>query len=185
MKIEDNKLNKAFYDLIKSLYNIFKERYLSIKRNNFAIISSFLNKEKINKKAEEMMKKYFFYNDKLSLDKKYINNSFQKVNKSISDATEMFKILPKLKKKAIIFKEGGKSLLSDKTDTNFTLSTSSLNKGEDLTKISTFKAELIQDIVYPPKWSIFSLNDFFMKSIKLTRELPLFAISAKLENNFK
>ena len=33
------------------------------------------------------------------------------------------------------------------------------------------------------RWSIFSLNDFFMKSIKLTRELPLFAISAKLEKN--
>ena len=95
----------------------------------------------------------------------------------------MFKILPKIKKKAIIYKEGGKSLLSDKTDTNFSLSTSPLNKGEDLSKISTFKTELIQDIIYHPKWSIFSLNDFFMKSIKLTRELPLFAISAKLENN--
>jgi MoxR-like ATPase len=182
-KIDENSLNKAFYNLIKALYNIFKERFIFITRNNFAIISAFLNQEKINKKAGELMEKYFFFNDSISLDKKYINNSFQKINKSISDANEMLKLIPKLKNKAIIYKEGGKSLLSDKTNTNFALSTSSLNKGEDLSKISNFKAELMHDLKYPPKWSILSLNDFFMKSIKLTRELPLFAISAKLENN--
>ena len=181
--INEKQLNKAFYDLIKSLYIIFKDRYNFIKVNSFSIISSHLNYEKINKKADELMVKYFSYRDSSALEKKYVYNSFQKINKSISDANEMFKILPKNKNKAIIFKEGGKSLLSDKTVTNYALSASSLNKGEDLSKISTFKAELIQDIIYPPKWSIFSLNDFFMKSIKLTRELPLFAISAKLENN--
>jgi len=183
--IPEESLNKAYYDTIISLYKIFKDRYNFIRSHHFSIISIYLSEEKIKKKSEELMNKYFSYKDTLALEKKYILNSFPKINKGIYDANEMLKHLPKTKKKAIIYKEGGKSLLSDKTDTNFSLSASSLNKGEDLSKISTFKAELIQDIIYPPKWSIFSLNDFFMKSIKLTRELPLFAISAKLENNIQ
>ena len=95
----------------------------------------------------------------------------------------MYKKLPTNQNKAIIYKEGANSLLSDKITADFSLSKSSLNKGEDLTNISIFKTEIIPNIIYPPEWSIFSLNDFFIKSIKSIRELPLFAISAKLENN--
>ena len=61
------------------------------------------------------------------------------------------------------------------------MSKTSLEKGQDLSNINTFKTETIQDIKYPAYWSISSLNEFFIKSLKLTRELPLFAISAKLE----
>ena len=89
----------------------------------------------------------------------------------------MFKILPKINKKQLFIRKEANPSYQIKQILI------SHYKGEDLSKISTFKTELIQDIIYPPKWSIFSLNDFFMKSIKLTRELPLFAISAKLENN--
>ena len=79
-------MDKAYYDVIKSLYNIFKERFNFIRNNYFSIISTYLNKEKIDKKADEIMNKYFSYKESSALEKKYINNSFQKINKSISDA---------------------------------------------------------------------------------------------------
>jgi hypothetical protein len=182
-KLTDPELYKSYYNVIKGLYNIFKERFNFIKSYNFTIIPSNLSKEIIDKKADELLKKYLTFQKSLALEKNYVYNSFQKINKNISDSNEMLKNLPKSKNKVIIYKEGGKSLLSDKTDTNFDLSKSSLKLGEDLSNTSTFKAELIQNIKYPDKWSILSLNEFFMKSIKLTRELPLFAISAKIENN--
>ena len=39
----------------------------------------------------------------------------------------------------------------------------------------------MHDLKYPPKWSILSLNDFFMKSIKLTRELRYQGINTEFE----
>ena len=184
--ISDNLLNKAYYDSIFTLYQILKERYSFIKSFNSTIVSSYLNKEIINKKSDDLLNKYFYLNKSSILENNYINNSFKMINKCISDAYEMFQNMPKANtNKAIIFKEKGKSLLSDKINTDFSLSKSSLNRGEDLSNINTFKTELIQDFNYPPKWSILSLNDFFMRSIKLARELPLFAISAKLEKNNK
>ena len=94
----------------------------------------------------------------------------------------MFTKVPSPQKKAIIFKEPNNSFLSDNTKTDYSLSKTSLDIGNDLGNIRTFKTEIIQDIIYPSEWSIISLNDFFMKSIKNTRELPLFAINSKKEN---
>ena len=180
--IKEGSVDKAFVDTIILLYFNFKKRYELIKNFEYTIISSRLTKEDINKKSEELLEKYFYYDKSKALDKEYIKNSF-KINKEIANSKLMLSKLPKTQNKAIIFKEGKKSILSDKINTDYSLSKSSLNKGEDLANISIFKTEVIQDITYPSEWSIFSLNDFFMKSIKETRELPLFAISAKLENN--
>ena len=180
--VEQYLVFKAYIDSIYLLYDIFKKRYEFIKSLGFTLIISSLNKEKINKKSDELLQSYFSYDESKALDKKYVLNSFT-MNKDIKISKEMFAELPKPQNKAIIIKEGSNSLLSDKITTNYSLSKSSLNKGEDLENISTFKTEIIQDITYPQEWSILSLNDFFMKSIKETRELPLFAISAKLEKN--
>ena len=178
----DYNINKIYVNTIYILYTLFKNRYQFIKSFGFTIIPSCLNKENLNKKSEELLKKYFSYDNSKSLDKQYILNSF-KINKEILVSKEMYKKLPTTQNKAIIYKEGTNSLLSDKITADFSLSKSSLNKGEDQANISTFKTETIPKIIYPSEWSIFSLNDFFIKSIKGTRELPLFAISAKLEND--
>ena len=182
--IKENDLDKAYYDTIMELYQTFKQRYELIKRYEYIILSEKLSPEKINKKSDELLSKYFYYQDNFALNKDYVIKTFEQINKGIKNSNEIMKSLEKLpKSKAIVYKEGGKILLSDKTDTNFELSKISQNKGEDLAYMNKFKTDLIQDLIYPPVWSISSLNDFFMKSIKLTRELPLFAISAKLENN--
>jgi hypothetical protein len=173
---------RIYVNTIYLLYSLFKKRYQFIKICSYNIIFSCLSKEKLNKKSEELLNKYFSYDSSKSLDKQYILNSF-KINKEISISKEMYKKLPSTQNKAIIYKEGTNSLLSDKITADFSLSKSSLNKGEDQANISTFKTETIPKIIYPSEWSIFSLNDFFIKSIKGTRELPLFAISAKLEND--
>ena len=143
-----------------------------------------LNKEKKETKSNEILKKNFSYDKSKVLNKLYINNSFP-INKEILTSNEELKKLAKNKNqnKAIIVKKGINFLLSEKITINYSLSISFLNKKEDLGNISTFKTESIQDISYPKEWSISSLNVFFMKSIKETRELPLFAISAKLNNN--
>ena len=175
-------IDKIYVNTIYLLYITFKKRYEFIRNNKFTIILSSLNAEKLNAKSEELLKKYYYYDKTKTLDKTYILNSF-KFNKDILTAKEMYKKLPTTQNKAIIYKEGTNSLLSDKITTDFSLSKSSLNKGQDLENITTFKTEIIPNIIYPQEWSIITLNDFFMKSIKGTRELPLFAISAKLEKD--
>ena len=179
---EEKYINKAFLEIIILLYINFKERYELIKSNGFTMMLSCLNKEKINKKSHEILEQYFKYDKSKVLDKKYINDSISKINKDIEISNDMLNNLPKAQNKAIIYKEG-KSLLSDKINTDFSLSNSSLNQGQDLAKINIFKTEIIPDITFPKEWSFLSLKDFFMKIIKVTREIPLFAISAKLENN--
>ena len=136
-------------------------------------------------KADELLKNYFKYDNSLALNKSYIFNSFININKDLTVSKQIFNNLPKPQNKSIIILEGNKALLSDNINTDFSLSKSSLNLGEDLSNINIFKTEIIQDFKYPSKWSIFSLNDFFMNAIKQTRELPLFTISAKIEKDDK
>ena len=177
-----NSIDERYVKAIISLYEIFKQRYEFIKAFNYNLIPSIINKEKINQKSDELLQKYFEYDKSKALVQAYVSSLFP-MNKEIKSSRDNFSKLPKTQNRAIILKEKTNSLLSDKIDTDYSLSKSSLNQGEDLSNISTFKTDTIPDIIYPPEWSIFSLNDFFMKSIKETRELPLFAISAKLEKN--
>ena len=179
--INESIINEQYFNTIICLYNSFKKRYEFLKKNKYKIISSKICQETIEKKTEELLYKYFYYDNK-PISKEEINNAFPKINKSILDSNDMLKCINN-SEKAIIFKEGMKPLFSDKINTNYDVFKSSLNEGENLAKINIFKTDSIQDINFPPNWSIFSLNDFFIQLIKLTRELPLFAISAKIEND--
>ena len=85
----------------------------------------------------------------------YILNSFKNINKDLDISKQIFNELPKSQNKSIIIIEGNKAILSDKINTNFFLLKSSLNLGEDLSKINTFKAEIIQDFKYPSKCQFF------------------------------
>ena len=186
--LKQNNMNEqliyqAYFKVIFLLYFFFKDRYNTIKK--IGLISYDLNEEKINLKADELLKNYFKYDNSLALNKSYIFNSFININKDLTVSKQIFNNLPKPQNKSIIILEGNKALLSDNINTDFSLSKSSLNLGEDLSNINIFKTEIIQDFKYPPKWSIVSLNDFFMNAIKQTRELPLFTISAKIEKDDK
>ena len=104
--ISDNLLNKAYYDSIFTLYQILKERYSFIKSFNSTIVSSYLNKEIINKKSDDLLNKYFYLNKSCILENNYINNSFKMINKCIYDAYEMFQNMPKANtNKAIILRK--------------------------------------------------------------------------------
>jgi len=106
------------------------------------------------------MNKDFSYKESSALEKKYIFNSFQKINKSISDANKMLENLQKIKKKTKIFKEGDKSLLSDKTDNKFLIINLFIKQRRRFIKRKYIQTELIQDLIYPTKRSKFSLNYF-------------------------
>ena len=191
-KNNDDSVYKAFYDIISLLYKTFKERYEFIKSLGFTITLSSLDKEKINKKSDELLKQYFSYDESKSLGNiNYIYDSF-KINADIEEAKKMFKELPESQKIAIIFKEENikengkfsfKSLLHDKISTNYPSLKTSLYIIEDSSNIYNFKTEKIDDFLYEKEWSLFSLKNFFIKCIKYARELPLFAINSKLENN--
>ena len=164
---------KSLVNVINLLYSLFKERYEYIQKSGFTIIPKFISKEKILKKSDELLEKYFSYDKPKAFDKKDI----KKLNKDNISKEEI---------KAVIIKEGNDKniyLTSKNIDPNYSLSQSSLDKEEVSDKATSFKTEEIQDITYPQEWSINSLSNFFMKSIKETRELPLFILNAKLENN--
>ena len=120
-KLKDNDYNsiyKAYFNTIYVLYKIFKKRYEFIKSLGFTIISSYLDEQKINEKSDELLNKYFSYDNSKDLDKKIILNSF-KMNKDIKISKEMATKSPNQQNKAIIFKEKNNSLLSDNTKTDY------------------------------------------------------------------
>jgi hypothetical protein len=65
---------RIYVNTIYLLYSLFKKRYQFIKICSYNIIFSCLSKEKLNKKSEELLNKYFSYDSSKSLDKQYILN---------------------------------------------------------------------------------------------------------------
>ena len=96
-KIDENSINKAFVETINLLYINFKKRFNLIKSYDFQIVLSCLNKEKINEKSNEMLKKYFMYDKSKALDK--VNEYFKTINEKIKEPEKMFKSLPKKQNK--------------------------------------------------------------------------------------
>ena len=169
----DDTINKIYVEVIIKLFYIFKER--------FEIINK-LNKEDINKKSDELMKKYFSFDKNKILDNNIIDDYFQYINNGI-ETSELENNNYEKQGKAIIIKEDNSSVFSENFERDLSLSKSSLSKNEVSTNIINFKTGIIDDISIPEEWSIFSLKEFYMKCIKLIRELPLYAINAKKENN--
>ena len=73
--------------------------------------------------------------------------------------------------------------MSEDTNPDYSLSKTSFKKEVKTENTKIFKTGEIQDIIFPKNWTIFSLKNFYNEIIKITRELPLYAISAKIEKN--
>ena len=182
-EIHENFIDNALLELIYELYNLFKNRYENIKKWGFTIISSGLEKEEINKKAKELLENYFKYDNSIVFNNSMFKNPFKQLDSDISSLKHIS--LPKGQRKAIIIKDGCNPIFSESLDIKYYSSQISLNKNEDFVKLNTFKTGSIPNIEYPEKWTISSLKDFFMKVAKDTRELPIYAIYAKIINNNK
>ena len=171
----NNNADKICIEIIIMFYYIFKERY--------EIINS-VTKEELIKKSDDLLQKYFSLHKSKILDDVDIYNSFKNINKEIEDSEKLNIKLPEKQVKSIIIKEDNTCVFSDKFDTDYSLSKSKdLNENEEELNVINFKTGLINDISFPNEWSIFSLKEFYMKCIKITRELPLYAVSAKKEKN--
>ena len=173
--MNDNNVDKIYIEVILMLFDIFKDRFETINS---------LKKEDINKKSDELLQKYFYIDKKKILDPNIIYDSFQDINNALENAETEYVQFPK-QGKSLIIKEDKSFAFSEKFDRDLSLSKSSLKKNEDFSNTINFKTGFIDDISIPEKLSIFSLKEFYMKSIKIIRELPLFAINAKIEKNEK
>ncbi len=113
------------------------------------------------------MNKDFSYKESSALEKKYIFNSFQKINKSISDANKILKNLQKIKKKTKIFKEGDKSLLSDKTYNKFLIINLFIKQRRRFIKRKYIKSRINSGYNLSYKMAKIFFELFFMKNINL------------------
>ena len=145
---------------MKSIFSIIKKIEFSKINDKYIDID-----EAFVKTINKLFTKFNLYNISKNLDKAYINKSF-KINKEINFAKRNYYKFPKTQNKSVIFKEGKRPLLSDKINTHFSLSVSSLKKGESLVNFSTFKTEIIQDKTYPTEYKYGILN--YMKSKKIS-----------------
>ena len=92
---------------------------------------------------------------------------------------------PNNQTKVIFIKEGNKQIFGDKIDFNYYESKFSFKDSEDISQSNTFRPISIEKIKYPKEWTVSSLQNFFIKASKETRELPLYAINAKNMNNIE
>ena len=180
---KDLNVNRYLFDIIFEFYSMFKKRYEEIRENNFTIIPNFIKKDDIIKRSNHLLNNNYF---KYNKSKIYISNyeePFKDINQMLLNIKNNSLNSSKQKSKAIIIKEGNISLMSEDIKQDFSLSKELIKKEVYVGNTKIFKTCEIQDISYPKEWTISSLQNFYNEIIKITRELPLYAISAKIEKN--
>ena len=185
LMLEDNEKNLSLkiYNFLIITNNVCKNRYEEIAKNGMRIILNAkdfeITQDVIDNKIQELKEQYFKFNENEYLKENYIKKSFPCLTKIERD-----KILidNKEKKPEEAFKQKeGHEIFS--TIINDEQNYIELNEYDE--QIEKEKKDFVPSISslskieFPKEYTINNLRNFYSNSIKIIRELPLYTISSK------